>query len=992
MPVNDNPFVYPQTSAKPISTNYLRDEAGSVEVVEKDASGTQRVVATGGAIPVVFGKYQDNAGGVWVSPPAARVGLQLSDTENSKFSFGLVVSDGEIGPIDAADIYKGAFALNDLQNRSYTNAYGFMPEAGYNYSFSETTFTPGTPGTDDEIIRGTIQVPINQTNGANLGSSFNTVFTRSIDSSVNVTFTVTKLGSSDGMPFDWRILANNIVVVSGTGNGTASGSYDAGYSVGWRFEFKANNSSNKGQATIVMTGTGVRSTTTIVPGEPAIPPVYTTAGLPLYPGAGGNFIGLSCLAVRAEYEVEGAQKDIQEQVRCFVRNGIFVKNVATGATSSSSNFIDLAYYLLKTNQVSDELIDMQGFRDAREFLEVNGLRYNGAIASSTNIRSFFSAVAPGMMLRFVQDSGLFSFKPVLPVDGNGNIDSASITPVKVFTNQNIVQGSYRKSYYDTQLRKPFCVLLSWREQQRQVFSSMVSTEFRYNNTAIDGPFETYDYSDFITDINHASTVANYILSSRARTTHSISFSTYLDSEVPDERLAGQLAIMDVIRVGVTNNTAINDNNFYQVSSVTEAAGGQIDIEAIHFPSDDRGASLVAADVLASIPPVVPNPIPDGGQAPGPGPDPGPPAEGIGVLAISPNGYEYVAGMPITFTATYDGTATDVTFNWFGPPGTNAPVGVTTGPVLSWTSGGIEDNGGYTVIAISPTAPDSGKRATAGLDYQPFYKMSGGTVTTSGDFRIHTFKTNGQLTIDFAPLGGTFEYLIVGAGGQGSSQYSFGGGGGGGGGGVISGDRAEAVGSYPITVGMPGAEAVSKGPLNHSTAFGLTAFGGGDGSVQNVNAANGGSGGGGPAPVSLYSRYFVGTGVAGQGNNGGVGGFGRDSSENGLGGGGGATEVGGAGFASENRTYGGKGGEGLNSSISGTPYVYGSGGGGLGQGVFGVTAGVGGTGAGTGGRRYYSNGWEYQENTPSTNYGAGGSGGGSNNNGIQGIVIVRYQYK
>ena len=160
----NNPFVYPQSPAAPIATNFLRDQGTSVVAVEKAGSSSQRALSIGGAVPIVFGKFANDTGGVWVSAPAARYGLQLKDTDNSSFSFGLVISDGKLGPISENDIYKGSFKLADLPNRNYTNAYGFMPEVGYDYSFSETVTTPGSPGTDDTVNVDDVTVSINKSN------------------------------------------------------------------------------------------------------------------------------------------------------------------------------------------------------------------------------------------------------------------------------------------------------------------------------------------------------------------------------------------------------------------------------------------------------------------------------------------------------------------------------------------------------------------------------------------------------------------------------------------------------------------------------------------------------------------------------------------------------------------------------------------------------------------------------------------------------------
>ena len=56
---------------------------------------------------------------------------------------------------------------------------------------------------------------------------------------------------------------------------------------------------------------------------------------------------------------------------------------------------------------------------------------------------------------------------------------------------------------------------------------------------------------------------------------------------------------------------------------------------------------------------------------------------------------------------------------------------------------------------------------------------GGTVTTFGNYRIHTFNSSGTLTVTSAPLNSTVEYLVVAGGGSGGGNFSSGGGGAGG---------------------------------------------------------------------------------------------------------------------------------------------------------------------------------------------------------------------
>lgn len=257
---------------------------------------------------------------------------------------------------------------------------------------------------------------------------------------------------------------------------------------------------------------------------------------------------------------------------------------------------------------------------------------------------------------------------------------------------------------------------------------------------------------------------------------------------------------------------------------------------------------------------------------------------------------------------------------------------------------------------------------------PALSCTGGTITTSGANRIHTFTASGTLTCTGS---GTASYLIV-AGGAGGAL------GGGGAGGVLTGSTTLGAGSFPITVGTGGTGVVvSSGGANGnsgnpSTFAGFTALlGGGGGSLgANLNgvsqsASTTGSGGGGGIGASS-GNGAGGLGTAGQGNNGGAGVFSTCA-----GGGGGAGAVG----ATCSGSVGGGGGAGISSSISGSAVFYGGGGGGGAS----TTGGAGGNGGGGAGST--SNGTSATANT-------GGGGGGATNtftggNGGSGVVIVSY---
>ena len=297
---------------------------------------------------------------------------------------------------------------------------------------------------------------------------------------------------------------------------------------------------------------------------------------------------------------------------------------------------------------------------------------------------------------------------------------------------------------------------------------------------------------------------------------------------------------------------------------------------------------------------------------------------------------------------------------------------------------------------------------------PFLTGSGGTETTCGDFKIHTFTGPGTFTV--CSVGATsannvVDYLVVAGGGAGGEALGAGGAGGyrescgtcytsSPLGSCVSALPVTAQG-YPITVGAGGApeNAPGNGGSGSNSVFStITSTGGGGGSESGGSrtGSNGGSGGGGAG-----TDGGSGTGGSGntppvspsQGNNGGNAPSTPGTSFS-SGGGGGATATGATGSAGA----GGNGGAGATSSINGTPTARSGGGGGgsytLGGGGSGGTGGTG--GGGNGGRS------GAQSTTGTVNTGGGGGGSGVAPNGVgnpvantgggSGIVIIRYKFQ
>lgn len=272
--------------------------------------------------------------------------------------------------------------------------------------------------------------------------------------------------------------------------------------------------------------------------------------------------------------------------------------------------------------------------------------------------------------------------------------------------------------------------------------------------------------------------------------------------------------------------------------------------------------------------------------------------------------------------------------------------------------------------------------------------SGGTETTVGGYKIHTFTSGGNFVVT---TGGEVEYLVVGGGGGGGYFGS----GGGGAGRVRPGFLTVSAQTYPITVGAGGngatgssVSSASKGASGDSSTFDTVTSvgGGGGGSYGNTyrngvdGACGGGAGYGSTAPdgsgtpgASTVSLYGGGTAT-------------YDGATYLLGGGGGGNIEAGANATT---SAAGDGGDGISSDISGTIKYYGGGGGGgaFGQSGIPVTNGAGGLGGGGNGGRFIDNELAVQNGTANTGGGGGGSAKYSTNesggNGGSGIVIIRY---
>ena len=318
---------------------------------------------------------------------------------------------------------------------------------------------------------------------------------------------------------------------------------------------------------------------------------------------------------------------------------------------------------------------------------------------------------------------------------------------------------------------------------------------------------------------------------------------------------------------------------------------------------------------------------------------------------------------IAFTANDSGGKVISQYAATSNPGSNVASGASSPISVSGLTGGTN----YTFTATATNNNGTSAASTASSSATPF-TASGGSITTSGGYRIHQFtgSTNFVLTGNSSSI----EYICVAGGGGGGQSIGGTGsspGGGGGAGGLLQNSWLASPNTYSITVGSGGGS--NTNGQNSSISGVTTATGGGGGGWLdgNPDGSVGGSGGGGANRGNSGS-----SGTAGQGFAGGSGAIGLNSTPGG--GGGGSSEPG-------NTDGAGAGGDGLDISSflgqsAGTTYLAGGGSGGNGPG--GGLGGGGNADAGAG-TVNTGGGGAGKNRTDATAGGAGGSG----------IVIVRY---
>ena len=334
--------------------------------------------------------------------------------------------------------------------------------------------------------------------------------------------------------------------------------------------------------------------------------IFNEIEYPEVPGGGeqtsGTFFDLTLAGIRGSIRalkpVDGTGPDYWMQAHMFVEQGINVTRLMPSYFSGADEegpshfYADLIYYLLgKAQMIKADQIDVEALRAACVVHNHYKMFYNGALQITTSFSEWLTRTAPYFLMTPRQVDGKYGVWPVVPVDANGEFSRESVnTYLKMqITADDIVSGSYARAYFPAKDRKDICLVMVYKDQPINSPGQTVTVEVRYRGTALQGPFEQHDLTEFCCHPNQAMMSARYLLARRRYTSHAV--------ELTMGRRGAQLQPGDVVSVDLavdtTEGDGVTDLHYYSVESVTEGQGGQVQLQLVHFPTavNDAGETI-----------------------------------------------------------------------------------------------------------------------------------------------------------------------------------------------------------------------------------------------------------------------------------------------------------------------------------------------------------------------------------------------------------------
>ena len=336
-----------------------------------------------------------------------------------------------------------------------------------------------------------------------------------------------------------------------------------------------------------------------------------------------------------------------EEVKSLQQFSVYVDK----GVGSTSRFPDVLYALFTNDRygvgsiMSPQQIDKASFDSAAAWNYSRKYFFDGAITEKQNLRTWGAKRAADFLLDLVIRNGKFALQPVANFEGPEKI-------TQLFTSGNIIDGSFELNYFDAADRIPPRLSVKWREERTEIgdFSKglfPVVREIVVREAGVESlaPIESIDISDFATSERHAIDRGKWECRFRRLVTHSIKFKTTpseanldiggvfklgLETTTFNQPRNGAIAadgtitswppladgnysvllwdgasttITETAMLVQNGSTSFSNSVFcinsgstnvqtYKTQSLSFDEDGNIEVEAIHFPTNSNDESLI----------------------------------------------------------------------------------------------------------------------------------------------------------------------------------------------------------------------------------------------------------------------------------------------------------------------------------------------------------------------------------------------------------------
>jgi hypothetical protein len=282
-----------------------------------------------------------------------------------------------------------------------------------------------------------------------------------------------------------------------------------------------------------------------------------------YNGTPATYEGIATVGINV---LAGTEFNQFTQFSAYVHAGLRMYRHLEGDWGPSHLFPD--YYRHKllnpeygTGQVADiDSIDEPSFAEAAQWCKDRFYFWDGASVKPENLDDWAADVAGTMLLSLFEKNGKMTFKPAVQFN-------TPIQATQLFTNSNMIPGTFSLSYLPLEDRLPRRAVVTYREERSPkqclaggFFAQDRTIILREVGTPDDAPLLDLPLSDYCTSRWHGIDAAAFNLRYRQLVDHTIAFDT------TPAALLGGIAVNDYFQVGmdwskynaVANGIILND--------------------------------------------------------------------------------------------------------------------------------------------------------------------------------------------------------------------------------------------------------------------------------------------------------------------------------------------------------------------------------------------------------------------------------------------------